>query len=543
MVLRASASVDTAGGDLEIVDSRSPLDGLKLSVPAATFASTTEVKIGPADDAPALDAGLTLLGRVVNLGSARLPDRSAMRLTLPYSNAGGAANDAIVALAFDAALRRWVAVPVVSLDTITQRVTVLAARLTSYAVVKLAVDNQLARTVFKPSVNALRISNGLGATAVGQAGGFLSFAWWYQATHGQCPALGGLANVATQNAIVGEAQARVRYPLLPPPTARLPWPSFVQIAKRELRAGRPMYLVHLDMRSAAKDAHGQFAQEPRRSAMLAYEASAAGGALLVYDPNRGPADGFAITEAAYNNSNFATHALAASDFYDEADLASVFQRYKAALGCVPPTVALNASAASVNAGQSVTLTWSAQAAGSCSASGDWSGIKNAASGSQTVAVGTQLGSRSYTLTCNGVEGSSAAASTAITVVAPPVAECANVAGSWTEDATLNIDCDSGDSDSQSASGRGSISQQSCAVDYTVMGIRRSGTVRGQTINITGPAALVAPGAALSINTFTFTGTISADARRIDATGNGVIAGTMDGVTDTCRLTSTSVLRR
>lgn len=541
VVLRASVSIGAAGGELEINDSRSPLAGLKLTVPAATFNSASVVALGPGEGVPALDADLTLLGRVVTLASARVPDRSAMRLTLPYVNA--AANDAIVVMAFDAVLRRWVAVPVVSLDAAAQRITVMATRLTHYAVVKLTVDSQLVRATFKPSVNAFRISNGVGATAAGQAGGFLSFGWWYQTTHGSCPALGNLSNVSTQNAIVSEAQARVRYPLLPPPSARLPWSSFVQLAKRELRAGRPLVLVHLDMRTAAKDTYGQFAQEPRLNAMLAYEANAAGDALLVYDPSRGPADGRSITAAMYNDVNFATHVLAPSDFYDDAELAAVFQRHRAALGCAPPNVTLNASASSVTAGQSVTLSWSAQAALSCTASGDWSGTKNSVSGSESVPVGALPGARNYALRCNGVEGSSATASTAITVLAAPVALCANVAGSWTEDGTLNYDCDSGDSGSESASGRGVISQQACNIDYTVMGIRRSGTVQGQSIRISGPAALAEPGASLHINTFTFVGTVSADARRIDATGSGMIAGTVDGVADTCRLTSTSVLRR
>ena len=66
-----------------------------------------------------------------------------------------------------------------------------------------------------------------------------------------------------------------------------------------------------------------------------------------------------------------------------------------------PSVSLSASAASVAAGGSVVLTWSATNAGSCSASGGWSGSRSA-SGRQTIGPINQT--TTYTLSCSGDGG-------------------------------------------------------------------------------------------------------------------------------------------
>ncbi len=68
----------------------------------------------------------------------------------------------------------------------------------------------------------------------------------------------------------------------------------------------------------------------------------------------------------------------------------------------PPTTELAVSAASVQSGGSVTLTWNSTGATGCVASGQWSGNK-ATSGTQT--VGPLTTNSSFTLTCSGAGGS------------------------------------------------------------------------------------------------------------------------------------------
>lgn len=88
-----------------------------------------------------------------------------------------------------------------------------------------------------------------------------------------------------------------------------------------------------------------------------------------------------------------------------------------------PRVTLSASPAAIALGQSVTLTWSASNAGRCEASGDWSGVLPALSGTQSVTP-LATGVFNYVVTCDGV-----AADAAVAVQAGSVAPPANGDGS------------------------------------------------------------------------------------------------------------------
>ncbi len=80
-----------------------------------------------------------------------------------------------------------------------------------------------------------------------------------------------------------------------------------------------------------------------------------------------------------------------------------------------PTATLSAAPATVNSGESSTLTWSSSNATACTASGGWSGAV-AASGTQSTGILTA--STTYTLVCTGAGGTSTPTSTAVTVSAP-----------------------------------------------------------------------------------------------------------------------------
>jgi uncharacterized protein (TIGR03118 family) len=66
----------------------------------------------------------------------------------------------------------------------------------------------------------------------------------------------------------------------------------------------------------------------------------------------------------------------------------------------PASVSISASPTTINAGQSVTLTWTASAGTSCVATGAWSGTE-AASGTMTVTPTTTSGTAGFTLSCSG----------------------------------------------------------------------------------------------------------------------------------------------
>jgi hypothetical protein len=84
-----------------------------------------------------------------------------------------------------------------------------------------------------------------------------------------------------------------------------------------------------------------------------------------------------------------------------------------------PLASMNASSTTIDAGDSVTLTWNSTYATSCTASGGWSGSL-ATSGTQS--TGALSDDASYSLVCVGPGGSSQTATVAITVNALPTAQ-------------------------------------------------------------------------------------------------------------------------
>ncbi|HEY3849851.1 MAG TPA: hypothetical protein VGL87_02690, partial [Steroidobacteraceae bacterium] len=82
------------------------------------------------------------------------------------------------------------------------------------------------------------------------------------------------------------------------------------------------------------------------------------------------------------------------------------------------TATLQASSTTIDAGGSVTLTWSSTNATSCTASGGWSGTLAASGSRSTGALGANT---TFSLTCTGTGGTSHPAAVTITVNALPTA--------------------------------------------------------------------------------------------------------------------------
>jgi hypothetical protein len=85
----------------------------------------------------------------------------------------------------------------------------------------------------------------------------------------------------------------------------------------------------------------------------------------------------------------------------------------------PPTVLLNASQTTIDAGGSATLTWSSTNATACTASGGWSGARGV-SGMQS--TGALSANTSFSLTCTGPGGTGQPATVIITVNPLPTAQ-------------------------------------------------------------------------------------------------------------------------
>lgn len=85
-------------------------------------------------------------------------------------------------------------------------------------------------------------------------------------------------------------------------------------------------------------------------------------------------------------------------------------------GPTPPAPTLSISSASINLGDSATITWSDAFASSCTASGSWSGVLPQ-SGTQAVAP-SSVGTYTYMLACTTAAGTTATSSVALDVVQP-----------------------------------------------------------------------------------------------------------------------------
>jgi len=127
--------------------------------------------------------------------------------------------------------------------------------------------------------------------------------------------------------------------------------------------------------------------------------------------------------------------------------------------------------------------------------------------------------------------------------------CVNIAGPWYGSESGTVTC-SGGGESETfpiyGSGNVTIIQNGCNVTYNVPGITasRSGTVSGNSIQVSGPMILpVDSDVIVTQNTYTASGTISADGRSMNLSGSGSAAGIYEGINYTCTGTSQVVFTK
>lgn len=141
----------------------------------------------------------------------------------------------------------------------------------------------------------------------------------------------------------------------------------------------------------------------------------------------------------------------------------------------PPTVSLTASASSINAGDSVTLTWSSSNANSCS----WMAGLSGTLATSGTATDSPSATTTYTMQCTG-DGGSATKSVTVTVNAPASTITAVSVSASASTVAVNRTV----SFTATVSGTGSFST---AVDWTTTGGTLSATT-GSSVTLTAPAS-------------------------------------------------------
>ncbi|MBV8144281.1 MAG: putative Ig domain-containing protein, partial [Gammaproteobacteria bacterium] len=151
-----------------------------------------------------------------------------------------------------------------------------------------------------------------------------------------------------------------------------------------------------------------------------------------FDPATGRLSG---TPSASDVGSYAGIVISVSDGAGSAALPAFTLTVSAA--AVNPTVTLTASPTSIASGGSALLSWSATNALSCSASGGWSGSEPTSGSASTGPLGTTT---TFTLTCSGASGTSAATQSAtvsvqasggaLGIVSPGTLPAATAGGSY-----------------------------------------------------------------------------------------------------------------
>jgi uncharacterized protein (TIGR03118 family) len=206
-----------------------------------------------------------------------------------------------------------------------------------------------------------------------------------------------------------------------------------------------------------------------------------------------------------------------------------------------PTVTLTVAPNSIVQGQSATLTWTSANAGSCIASGAWSG--NQATSGTSVQTPTAVGPLTFTLTCNSASGGSAAKSANLTVTAPTAFTVTSLVSDTAGTAALNTDAHLVNPWGMAFSATSAIwvanNRSATATQYDGNG-KAQPTAAPLVVNF-------APGAAGAFNPtgivanastdFVVTATASGAARFIFAGEGGMIAGWSPAVDRTHAITS------
>lgn len=131
-------------------------------------------------------------------------------------------------------------------------------------------------------------------------------------------------------------------------------------------------------------------------------------------------------------------------------------------------------------------------------------------------------------------------------------ECTDLSGRFFAGETASVTCalagQPPETVTESGQGTVDLTENDCNVSYTVPGINvsRSGPINGDTLSLTGPFVIAQPDSGSTVvftqNSVTISGQITGDSR-VDLTGTGFAAGTIDGSSFTCSGNSTGQLNR
>ncbi len=135
--IASSEVTQEAGGVIEVTDSKSPLYGVKISIPADALSSNQTIVLSEVDNPPALPEGLNYIGMPIDLSPDGLSFFKKVIVELPYTDAelsdAGISDDATLKVfSYDKTTGEWEEATIVTIDTVNNKIT---AELSHFSIV------------------------------------------------------------------------------------------------------------------------------------------------------------------------------------------------------------------------------------------------------------------------------------------------------------------------------------------------------------------------------------------------------------------------
>ena len=170
----SSKITSSQGGTISVLDSASPIYGLKIVVPANALSSDTTITVQTTDQKVPLPSSTGAVDATIELLPAGLTFAKPISLTIPYSG-----NIPPTIVTYNTSDHSYSILPTSSIDTTNKTVTVVANHFTRVAKVFNTATYDTINTGFTLGVDTFKIDNSPTVFTDGVCWGFAYYSQWY----------------------------------------------------------------------------------------------------------------------------------------------------------------------------------------------------------------------------------------------------------------------------------------------------------------------------------------------------------------------------
>lgn len=321
----AQAKIGPSGGMVEVINSSSPLNGVKVEIPEGALAEDMLIGIDKEPNPPSIPPGMTPVGPVIRFSPDGIRFNSPITITLKYDTTKVEADDLVMPLTYGENEGYWHVSLMTDINPSTGTVEIITTHFTFstvFIIQKLFGFEPPSDfdTGFRPQRDGFSLKN----PTLGFCDGMTAFSQWLYKNHPEC---GGLHTTDDKTAysLGEEAQALTWEPglwrrlVFAFEGSEYSWQAFLTTVKTEIAYFDSPYLI----------ARWQPGVKDSGHAILAYKYE--GDVIWYYDPNR-LGEECQLTSAIYNEKdNVYYGGVDAIEAYSPADFEQLFNKYKTAL--------------------------------------------------------------------------------------------------------------------------------------------------------------------------------------------------------------------